>query len=130
MKCYWRVYRDAFPTNPTHRKIVKKYIFKMAINKYHLFKGDLYVPLNNNPKMKEITGIWLLIPRDLIQLNGGGSTQTVKAHPETKKCLENIIYRKYSNLGSINRVAEDLGISTKTAKSYIDNLPADKIERS
>jgi hypothetical protein len=123
MKCYWRVYRDAFPTNPTHRKIVKKYIFKMAINKYHLFKGDLYVPLNKNPKMKEIKGIWLMIPRDLIQLKMGGVGETVKEHPETKKCLENIISRKYSQLGSLNQVAQDLGISTKTAKSYIDNLP-------
>jgi hypothetical protein len=122
-KCYWRVYRDAFPTNPTHRKIVKKYIFKMAINKYHLFKGDLYVPLNKNPKMKEISGLWLLIPRDLIQLNGGPPTGTVSEHSETKKCLKNIIKAKYATFGSLRGVASDLGISTTTVKRYIDTEP-------
>lgn len=124
-KCYWRVYRDAFPTNPTHRKIVKKYIFKMGINKYHLFRGDLYVPLNKNPKMKEVNGIWLMLPRDLIELNGDSPSRTVDTHPETKKCLENIIKGKYANLGSLRGVASDLGISTDTVKRYIE-LPSEE----
>jgi hypothetical protein len=92
----------------------------MAIHKYHLFKGDLYVPLNENPKMKEINGIWLLIPRELIQLNGEDASETRKIHPETEKCLRGIIWRTYLKLGSLNATAEELEIGVSTAKRHVD----------
>ena len=61
-KCFYRIYRDAFPSNQSHRKIVKKHLLKMDISHYHFFRGNQYLCNNKNPKADEIEDIWLMIP--------------------------------------------------------------------
>jgi hypothetical protein len=70
-KCYWKIYRDSFPSHWFMRQVIMKNILKTTIATYHLFKGMRYRANNTSEKMKEIKGNWLMIPRILINLYGG-----------------------------------------------------------
>lgn len=72
-KCYWKFFRDSFPSNSYMRQVVFKHILKTKISTYHMFKGVKYRARNDSSKLKEINENWLMIPRVLISLNGGPS---------------------------------------------------------
>lgn len=117
-RCYWKVYRDAFPTNPRHRKIVKEYVFNMAIHKYHVFKGELYAPLQQNEKMKEIKNQWLMLPRDLIKLNWGTDPKTTSKRNYSDLVMKMVV-NSYNLYQSKRKTAEKLGIDYGTVDRYL-----------
>lgn len=85
-KCYWKIFRDSFPTSRYMRKVIYDNIFNTTIATYHLFKGIMYRANNTSEEMKEIHQNWLMIPRILINLNvdtnsvDDGKIKTITIH--------------------------------------------------
>ncbi len=115
-KCIYRVYRRCYPSNRTHAKKIKKYILKMRIDHYHLFFGDLFNPMRRNKATKEIRSKWLMIPRDLLNLNGRDISTTTY---ETDSKLTEIIVNTYHYTESIREAAKILGVARDTVRGHL-----------
>lgn len=87
-KCIYRVYRICYPSNRTHAKRIKKYILKMKISNYHLFYGDIFNPLRENKATKEIRSRSMMIPCELINLNGSTlpNSSSKKVQKARRRC--------------------------------------------
>lgn len=131
-KCYFRIYRDAFPTGAYHRKIVKNRILTTTIETYHLFKGMKYRPDNKNPKADEIKDMWLMIPERFIETfihpdlplsikkrKKNKNLINVNTDKSFNTAIENTYYK---NDCKINKTSEYLGIDPRTVSKRLKEI--------
>ena len=87
----------------------------MTIANYHLFYGDLYNPMRENKPVKEIRMNWLIVPRDLINLNGKvGVRPSSENHQLLSKALKNL----YINFNSDRELERITGLDYRTVQKY------------
>ena len=72
--------------------------------------------------MKEISERWLMIPRELIELNGGVETQQASAKHPSEKVLLKIVKKIYAETESKRKTAEILGIDYSTVDRRLKAL--------
>ena len=122
-KCIWKVYRICYPSDRGHARLIKKYIKRMSIQHYNLFYGDLYSPLNINKATKEIRMRCMMIPRILVNLNGGPKSP----NKQTKKVYFGDNFMRYlSEKGySMHKLAKIGNMSTETVHRRLNNMKTD-----
>lgn len=111
-KCYWKIYRDSFPSHWYMRSVIMKNILKTTIATYHLFFGMKYRANNNSKKMKEISGNWLIIPRVSINLKGEAQETN---QPKSESRFNLLLYNLYeSGSYTLRELADLTGYNTHT----------------
>jgi len=114
-KCIWKIFRIAVPGKHSIGRPVRKYARRMRRDNYHIFYGELFTPLNLNPKINEIKSIWKFLPSDLINLNGEEGI-----HPSSTKneLLSKALNNLYENFSSDRQLAELTGLDFRTVQKY------------